>query len=86
MEIFEGITSCGFDSGDRIVIEIWDESPFGSFSDIMWAKPIQEKILIAPNKKIGDYINSLFDFDEIKIDEINIEKSHKQITFNFIRY
>ena len=83
MEIFEGrITSCGFDSGDRIVIGIWDESPFGSFSDIMWAKPNGEKILNAPNKKIGDYINSLYDFDEIKIDEINIEKSHKQITFN----
>ena len=83
MEIFEGrITSCGFDSGDRIVIGIWDESPFGSFADIMWAKPNGEKILIAPNKKIGDYINSLYDFDEIKIDDINIEKGRKQITFN----
>jgi hypothetical protein len=40
MDIFEGrITSCGFDSGDRIVIGMWESSPFGRFADIMWAKP-----------------------------------------------
>ena len=46
MDIFEGrITSCGFDSGDRIVIGMWESSPFGSFADIMWAKPDGTKIL-----------------------------------------
>ena len=83
MDIFEGrITSCGFDSGDRIVIGIWESSPFGSFADIMWAKPDGTKILIAPNNEIGNYINSLYDFDEIRIEEIKIERKPKEIFFS----
>ena len=82
MDIFEGrITSCGFDSGDRIVIGMWESSPFGSFADIMWAKPDGTKILIAPNNEIGNYINSLYDFDEIRIEEIKIERKPKEIFF-----
>ena len=83
MDIFEGrITSCGFDSGDRIVIGMWKNSPFGSFADIMWAKPDGKKVLIAPNKEIGEYIDSLYDFDEVRIEEIKIEKKHKEIIFS----
>ena len=77
MDIFEGrITSCGFDSGDRIVIGMWKNSPFGSFADIMWAKPDGKKVLIAPNKEIGEYIDSLYDFDEVRIEEINLSSLH----------
>ena len=78
MDIFEGrITSCGFDSGDRIVIGLWEKSPFGSFADIMWARPDGTKILSAPNEKIGEYIDSLYDFDEIRIEEIKIQRNRK---------
>ena len=80
MDIFVGrITSCGFTSGDRLVIGHWKESPFGSFSDIMWAKPDGTKILIAPNQEIGDYISSMYEFDDIKIEEIRIEENTNQI-------
>ena len=83
MDIFEGrITSCGFDSGDRIVIGMWKNSPFGSFADIMWAKPDGKKVLIAPNKEIGEYIDSLYDFDEVRIEEIKIETNQKEIIFS----
>ena len=83
MDIFEGrITSCGFDSGDRIVIGMWESSPFGSFADIMWAKPDGTKILIAPNSEIGDYIYSLYDFDEVRIEEIKIKRKLKEICFS----
>jgi hypothetical protein len=83
MDIFEGrITSCGFDSGDRIVIGLWEKSPFGSFADIMWARPDGTKILIAPNEKIGEYIDSLYEFDEIRIEEIKIQRNRKEIIFN----
>ena len=83
MDIFEGrITSSGFDSGDRIVIGMWESSPFGSFADIMWAKPDGTKILIAPNSEIGDYIYSLYDFDEVRIEEIKVERKSREIIFS----
>jgi len=80
MDIFEGrITSCGFTSGDRLVLGHWKESPFGSFLDIMWAKSDGTKILIAPNQEIANYISSMYEFDIIKIEEIRIEESINQI-------
>ena len=80
MDIFEGrITSCGFSSGDRLVIGSWKKSPFGEFSDIMWAKSDGTKVLIAPNKEIGDYISSMYNFDTIKIEEINLEETHNMM-------
>ena len=76
MDIFEGrITSCGFSSGDRIVIGTWRNTPFGSFSDIMWAKPDGSKVLIAPNEKIANYISSLYEFDIIQIEDLKVEDS-----------
>jgi hypothetical protein len=80
MDIFEGrITSCGFISGDRLVIGYWKDSPFGSFSDIMWATSDGKKILIAPNQEIGDYISSMYEFDIVKIEEIKVEEDINQI-------
>ncbi len=80
MDIFEGrITSCGFSSGDRIVIGTWINTPFGSFSDIMWAKPDGTKVLIAPNQKIANYISSLYDFDIIKIEKLDIESDENMM-------
>ncbi len=80
MDIFEGrIVSCGFLSGDRLVIGSWKESPFGVFCDIMWSKPDGTNILIAPNKEIGEYISSMYNFDIVKIEEIKIEEGGNKI-------
>ena len=71
MDVFKGrITSSGFQSGDRIVVGSWNESIFGQFTDIMWAKPDGHRTLIAPNQKIADYVDSMYTFDEIIIQEI----------------
>ena len=78
--IFEGeIFSSGFDSGDRIVIGNWKNSPFGEFTDIMWAKPNGEKVLIAPNEGILDFIASMYSFDNTIISEFEIEESTNHI-------
>ena len=55
MDIFEGrITSCGFDSGDRIVIGMWESSPFGSFADIMCGQNLTvQKFLLHRIMKSG---------------------------------
>ena len=52
LEIFAGrITSTGFSSGDRIVIGDWRDSPIGSFTNIMWAKPDGTRVLLSPSKE-----------------------------------
>ena len=74
MDVFSGrITSCGFESGDRIVVGDWKDSPFGSFSDVMWATKEGKRILIAPSNQISDYLRPLYNFDEVLIEDITVE-------------
>ena len=83
LDIFEGrITSSGFDTGDRIVVGSWKLSPFGEFSDIMWAKPDGQRVLIAPSKEIADYISAMYSFDKILIQEISTIENDRTLTLN----
>lgn len=81
--IFNGqIFSSGFDSGNRIVIGNWKDSPYGKFTDVMWAKPNGDKILIVPNKELSDFISGMYSFDDIIITELNIEEKKNQLIIN----
>ena len=71
LDIFQGrITSSGFQTGDRIVVGAWNSSPFGNFTDIMWAKPDGTRVLIAPTQEIADYVTAMYSFDEVVLEEI----------------
>ena len=71
LDIFQGrITSSGFQTGDRIVVGAWNASPFGNFTDIMWAKPDGTRVLIAPTQEIADYVTAMYSFDEVILEEI----------------
>ena len=59
LEIFAGrITSTGFSSGDRIVIGDWHDSPIGSFTNIMWAKPDGTRVLLSPSEEHAKYVSN----------------------------
>tara|TARA_B100000003_G_scaffold156386_1_gene141790 strand:- start:6003 stop:6566 length:564 start_codon:yes stop_codon:yes gene_type:complete len=81
MDIFSGrITSSGFSSGDRIVIGDWKYSPFGSFTNIMWAKSDGVRVLLSPNKNLAEYVSSLYSFEEVKITPIEVNRGVKEIS------
>lgn len=81
MDIFSGrITSSGFSSGDRIVIGDWKDSPFGSFTNIMWAKSDGTRVLISPSKKLAGYVSSIYSFEEINIADIEVTREKRSIS------
>ena len=74
MDFFEGrISSSGFASGDRIVIGDWKESPLGSFTNVMWAKPDGTRVLLTPTQEHADYVSSLYNFEEVHIVSIDVK-------------
>ncbi|MDP6869929.1 MAG: hypothetical protein QGI21_04075 [Candidatus Poseidoniaceae archaeon] len=80
MDVFEGrISSSGFESGDRFVIGDWHSSPLGPFANVLWAKPDGTRILISGTKKNADYVSSLYNFEEVIITEIFVERLPKGI-------
>ncbi len=81
LEIFTGrITSTGFSSGDRIVIGDWHESPIGSFTNIMWAKPDGTRVLLSPSEEHAKYVSALYNFESVEITDIVVDRTHRGIS------
>ena len=83
IEIFKGrVISSGFNSGDMVVIGDWRDSPYGAFTNLMWAKPDGTRVLIAPSKDLGDFVSSLYSFDEVIVSSLDIKRTEKSIEVN----
>ena len=81
LDIFKGrITSSAFESGDRIVVGAWNESIFGKFTDIMWAKKDGTRVLIAPTQEIADYVTAMYSFDKVIIEALSTSLSERSIS------
>jgi hypothetical protein len=66
------IAGIGTASGTRIVVGMWDESPFGTFADVMVEQPSGHRILIAPRQAVADFVASTYAFDEVRIEPVSI--------------
>jgi hypothetical protein len=63
--IFDGyIAWIGTRSGLRAVVGLWQQSPFGPFTDAMVQLPSGHRILLAPTAEVGAFISAVYNFDE----------------------
>lgn len=58
------ITAVGTATGDRIVVGAWNRSPLGRIVDVMWALPDGTRRLLAPERRILDYVGGIYDFED----------------------
>ena len=80
MDVFSGrISSSGFSSGDRIVIGDWEDSPLGSFTNIMLARADGSRILISPSKKHAEHVSKLYNFEDVRILDLEVTRDKKSI-------
>ena len=83
MDVFVGrITSTGFSTGDRIVIGDWKKSPLGSFTNVMWAKPDGSRVLLSPSERHAEYVSELYNFEDVKVTEIVVERGRKRVSID----
>jgi hypothetical protein len=68
------IAGLGTTSGTRVVVGMWDTSPFGQFADVMVEQPSGHRILIAPRQEIADFVAATYSFDEIRIEPVSISR------------
>ena len=82
-EVFRGrVISSGFQTGDMVVIGDWNDSPHGPFTNLMWAKPDGTRVLIAQSRELGDFVSSLYSFEEVIVSPMKIERADKSIEIN----
>lgn len=68
------IAGLGTTSGTRIVIGMWDASPFGSFADAMIEQPSGHRTLLAPSDQVAEFVASTYSFDEIRVEPVSVER------------
>ncbi len=70
--VFTGhIAGFGTAAGVRLVIGVWPMSPFGSFADGMVQTARDERILLAPDKRIADFVASTYQFDRVELGPVD---------------
>lgn len=51
----------------RIVVGRWQESPFGGFTDVMVQQPDEQRVLLAPDDAVAEFVASTYRFDRVEI-------------------
>jgi hypothetical protein len=64
------IAGVGTTSGTRIVLGLWDASPFGPVADAMVEDPSGHRTLVAPTQDLADFIAATYTFDEVVVEPV----------------
>lgn len=59
------IAGVGSTSGVRFVVGRWDDSPLGSFADVMVEDAAGHRTLLAPSDEVADFVRQTYAFDEV---------------------
>ena len=79
--VFTGhIAGAGTGAGLRIVVGAWDHSPFGAFTDVMLQTADDERVLLAPDDTIADFVSSTYRFDRVQLGEVSSTLDAQQLT------
>ena len=79
--VFTGhIAGAGTGSGLRIVVGRWCDSPFGSFTDVMLQTADDERVLLAPDEAVAEFVSSTYQFDRVAIGALSADLSTDLLT------
>lgn len=70
------ILGVGTTSGVRLVVGMWDDSPLGSFADVMVERADGHRLLLAPSEEVADFVTSTYTFDEARIEPVVAVADH----------
>lgn len=69
------IAGLGTAEGTRLVVGHWPSSPFGPFSDVMVERPDGRRILLAPDRRVADFVAATYRFDEVRLVPVRVRRS-----------
>jgi hypothetical protein len=74
------ISSAAFTGGDRFAVGCWKQTPLGPFGDVMWATPDDTRRLLAPSDEVAAYVQSIYDFDEVRVGPLHVASDGRRTT------
>ena len=61
------IAGVGSTSGVRVVVGHWVDSPLGTFTDVMLADHDGQRLLLAPDDWVAEFVSATYGFDSVVI-------------------
>ena len=74
------IAGFGTSAGVRIVIGVWTQSPFGSFTDVMIQTREDVRVLLAPDDEIAEFVSSTYSFDRVVTGPVTAQAYEDRMT------
>ncbi|MGB3485419.1 MAG: hypothetical protein WBB07_24785 [Mycobacterium sp.] len=74
------IAGFGTVAGVRMVIGMWQHSPFGAFADVMVQTPEDRRVLLAPTHAVAEFISTTYSFDDVRIGPVEAVMSADVLT------
>ncbi|MCW2810823.1 MAG: hypothetical protein JWP61_1281 [Friedmanniella sp.] len=70
---FEGqVVGVGSSSGVRVVVGIWNRSPFGRFTNVMVQQVDGHRALLAPSEAVADWLVGTYVLDEVVVGPVRL--------------
>ncbi|SMH28505.1 hypothetical protein SAMN06295885_0185 [Rathayibacter oskolensis] len=65
------IAGFGTASGTRVVLGLWQTTPFGAFADAMVERGDGHRMLVAPSPEVAEFIADTYAFDELRVEPVS---------------
>lgn len=69
------ILGVGTTSGVRIVVGMWERSPFGPFTDVFLELPDGSSVLLAPDEIVAAYVSGTYRFDTVSVVDVGARRT-----------
>ncbi|MFB9650282.1 hypothetical protein [Curtobacterium pusillum] len=73
------ITGVGTTSGVRIVVGMWERSPFGAFADVFLELPDGTSVLLAPDEIVAAYVSGTYRFDTVSVVDVSARRTARGV-------
>ncbi len=69
------ILGVGTTSGVRIVVGMWERSPFGAFTDVFLEQADGTSVLLAPDEIVAAYVSGTYSFDTVSVVDVHARRT-----------
>jgi hypothetical protein len=76
------ILGCGFSTGVRVVVGMWDASPIGPFADVMWADRDGTRVLFA-EERAARFVTAVYGFDRVEPGPVDARWDGRELDVQF---
>lgn len=65
-----------------MVIGVWEQSPFGAFTDVFVELPDGSSVLLAPDEIVAAYVSGTYRFDAVSVVDVSARRTARGIELN----